>query len=517
MAPAAAVFDLDGVLTFTARLHLAAWKETFDAYLKARAEADGTPFHPFTDEDYRAHVDGRPRYDGVRTFLASRGVHLPEGEPDDPPDRETVHGLGNRKNRAFQERVRRDGVEVDADAVRLARALSAAGVAVGVASSSRNTGLILEAAGLADAFDARVDGVASHELGLRGKPAPDLFLACLRRLGHPEASDAMVVEDAQSGVQAGRAGNFGLVLGVDRDAAAVALREHGADWVVKGFQGVTVDRIQAWFEHRDEALPNALAAWRDLARELGQGTPAVFLDYDGTLTPIVDRPEQAVLSEAMRTTLRRLAAACPTTVVSGRGREEVASLVGIEAINYAGSHGFDISGPRAGGELRLEMAEDVVPQVAAAARQIRERTASIDGVLVEDKRFAVAVHYRLVDPDRVSEVERAVDEALEERPGLKKTGGKKVFELRPAVDWDKGKAVLWLLDALGLDRSDVHPVYVGDDVTDEDAFRALHDRGMGILVSELPRPTEARWALQDVEEVRALLERITQVATGGEG
>lgn len=153
-----------------------------------------------------------------------------------------------------------------------------------------------------------------------------------------------------------------------------------------------------------------------------------------------------------------------------------------------------------------------MPAVAAAAREIRERTSGTPGVIVEDKTYSVAVHYRLVDEARVPEVERSVDEALENRPELRKTLGKMVFELRPAVDWDKGRAVLWLLKTLGLGGPDVCPIYIGDDVTDEDAFRALGDRGAGIVVTELPRPTAARWSLQDVPEVRAFLERLGRLS-----
>jgi len=513
--PAAVVFDLDGVVTFTARLHFAAWKDMFDAFLKARAERDGTPFHPFTQADYRAHVDGRPRFDGVRAFLASRGIELPQGAPDDPPGVETVRALGNRKNEIFRRRVLSDGVDVDPEAVRLAKELRVSGVHVGVASSSRNTALVLESAGLDDLFDARVDGIVSRRLHLRGKPEPDIFLACLDIMDCPDPTRAVVVEDALAGVEAGRAGDFGLVLGVDRVGRAIKLREHGADWVVRGFDGLGVDRLRAWFANAGRALPNALSHWPDLAEEMEGAKVAIFLDYDGTLTPIVDRPDLARLSDEMRSALVRLAEAWPTTIVSGRGREDVEEMVGIVGLDYAGSHGFDIAGPRTGNGLRLQVAEGLVPAIASAAEEIRGTTSDIPGVLVEDKKYSLAVHYRLVEDARVPEVERAVDEALAKRTGLRKTRGKKIFELRPDIEWDKGRAVLWLLEALGLDEEGVVPVYVGDDVTDEDAFRALEGRGVGILVSELPRATAARYALQDPREVRELLVRLSNLHEAG--
>ncbi|MBX6363005.1 MAG: trehalose-phosphatase [Gemmatimonadetes bacterium] len=258
---------------------------------------------------------------------------------------------------------------------------------------------------------------------------------------------------------------------------------------------------------RADAPPNALAHWPGLAATLRGRRLAVFLDYDGTLTPIVDRPDLAVLSEDMRETLRRLAATWPTAVVSGRARDDVAARVGVDALNYAGVHGFDIVGPDAAGP-HLEVKPGLAPAVARVAEELRRRTAGIPGVLVEDKRFAAAVHYRLVPEARVPEVERIVDDVLARHPELRKALGKKVFELRPAIDWDKGRAVRWILSALGLDRPDVVPLYVGDDVTDEDAFRALRDHGVGLLVADTPRPTAASYSLRDVGEVREFLERL---------
>lgn len=263
--PDAAVFDLDGVLTFTTRVHAAAWKELFDEYLRLRAARDGEPFRPFdADADYHSYVDGRLRSDGVKTFLASRGITLPSGDPTDAPDRETISGLGNRKNTLFREWIQRHGVEVDGDAVDFVRELRAGGVRVGVASSSENTELILDRAGLTDLFDARVDGVLSARLGLAGKPRPDIFLQCLDLLGVKYASRAMLAEDAIVGVEAGRAGGFGLVLGVDRGDSRDALRQHGADWVIRSFREVTLSLVTRYFESREHPQSDAQTRRLDL-------------------------------------------------------------------------------------------------------------------------------------------------------------------------------------------------------------------------------------------------------------
>ncbi|MET8156764.1 beta-phosphoglucomutase family hydrolase [Sphaerisporangium sp. NPDC005289] len=226
------LFDMDGVLTRTATVHAAAWKETFDAFLRRRADRTGEAFVPFDKvSDYDRYVDGKKRLDGTRSFLASRGITLPEGTPDDPPDAPTVHGLSNRKNALVQKIMDRDGVEVFPGSLRYVQAVLRAGLATAVVSSSANTARVLDAAGIAGLFQARVDGEVAQRRDLAGKPAPDMFLAAAEALGLPP-SRAAVFEDALAGVAAGRAGRFAVVVGVDRAGQADALREHGADIVV---------------------------------------------------------------------------------------------------------------------------------------------------------------------------------------------------------------------------------------------------------------------------------------------
>jgi beta-phosphoglucomutase family hydrolase len=226
------LFDLDGVLTKTAKVHAAAWKEMFDSYLRDRSRRTGEPFVPFDPvTDYDEYVDGKPRADGTRSFLASRGIGLPEGSDDDPPGAETVHGLGNRKNEIVLRRIREDGVEAYEGSVRYVRAARDAGLRRAVVSSSANCHDVLVAAGIEDLFEARIDGLVAKRENLRGKPAPDTFLAGARALGLDPGA-AAVFEDALAGVAAGRAGRFRFVVGVDRVGQADALREHGADTVV---------------------------------------------------------------------------------------------------------------------------------------------------------------------------------------------------------------------------------------------------------------------------------------------
>jgi beta-phosphoglucomutase family hydrolase len=228
----ACLFDLDGVLTQTAKVHAAAWKQMFDAYLRERAERTGekpVPFDPVGD--YDEYVDGMPRYEGVRSFLHARGIELPDGGPDDSPDAETIHALGDRKNRIVLELIHKDGVEPYEGSVRYVHAARHAGLRRAVVSSSTNCRDVLQAAGIADLFEQVIDGVVAEREHLHGKPAPDTFLAGARALG-VEPAQAAVYEDALAGVQAGRAGHFGFVVGVDRVGQRDALAAHGADVVV---------------------------------------------------------------------------------------------------------------------------------------------------------------------------------------------------------------------------------------------------------------------------------------------
>lgn len=222
----AVLFDLDGVITPTAEVHMRAWDQMFNAFLEQQGGQD-----PYTDDDYFEHVDGKPRYEGVRDFLASRDIELPEGGPDDEPDAQTVGGLGNRKNVVFEQILERDGVEAYPGSVRLVEQLEAAGTPMAIVSSSRNAPAVLRAAGMIEHFGIIVDGNVAADRQLAGKPAPDTFLFAAQQL-ETEAARAVVVEDAVSGVAAGRSGRFGLVVGVDRGVGAQRLTDNGADVVV---------------------------------------------------------------------------------------------------------------------------------------------------------------------------------------------------------------------------------------------------------------------------------------------
>lgn len=244
----AAIFDMDGVITNTTTLHSAAWKRTFDDYLSYREKRYGETFRDFTSSDYLAFVDGRPRYRGVESFLKARGIDIPLGEPTDNPGTETVCGLGNRKNELFNRALATEKVDVFGSTIDLIQQLLLSGIKIGVATSSKNCGVVLERAGVSSLFETQVDGVVSANLGLKGKPEPDIFVTACANLGVTHHR-AVIVEDAVAGVQAGLKGRFGLVLGIARENNRDDLLRNGADVVVSDLSEITVEQIDIWFSN----------------------------------------------------------------------------------------------------------------------------------------------------------------------------------------------------------------------------------------------------------------------------
>lgn len=509
----AVVFDLDGVVTDTARVHAMAWKRLFDGLLAEIDHGDTRPFDLVAD--YQGLVDGKPRLDGITSFLDSRNISLPHGEPGDSVHKETVCGLANRKNLYFRQALEEGGVDVFASTVALIEGLRERGVRIAVVSASRNCKPVLAAAGLRHLFEVLVDGEDAAEFRLPGKPDPALFLEAAERLGVVPAR-AVVVEDASAGVAAGRRGGFGLVIGVERGGTLGRLLDAGADVEVEDLAEIalpdpTSDAVAF--------LPDALDAFDRLRPTLAAPELAVFLDYDGTLTPIVADPDRALLDPATRRTLRALAALARVAILTGRDLAKIRELVGLDEIVYAASHGYDIQG-EGDDPLVHSQGEDFLPALDAAEAALRERVDDIAGARIERKRFAITVHFRGVAARDHAALEEAVDGVLAGQDRLRKSHGKKIFELQPDIDWHKGKALFWLLERLGLDRPEVGLVFIGDDVTDEDAFREMRARrhGIGIVVQDEPADSAAGYSLADADAVARLLARIVWLRRhGGSG
>jgi len=527
----AVIFDLDGVITKTALVHGAAWKGVFDEYLRYREEKYGEKFVEFTHEnDYLPYVDGKPRYEGVKSFLESRGVDIPYGETEDAPENETICGIGNRKNIKFLEILETEGAQLYGSTVKLIKDLKNNGVRIGVASSSKNCKFVLKSAGIEDLFETRVDGEVSARIGLKGKPEGDIFVTAAADLGASPAS-SVVVEDATSGVQAGRNGAFGLVIGIARENNEDELQSNGADVVVSDMEHIDVAWIKRWFDRRPRGLfecwdtqpegeleRTGLDAgdanislnpvFHNCAKKLllGKKRPVFFFDYDGTLTPIVEKPELAVISDEMRDIVKRVSGKYMTAIVSGRARGDVENLLGIKGLIYAGNHGFDIKGPDI--SMIYPPAAESVSVIKEVTARLSGELASIPGLLIEKKDFSLAVHYRLVDEKKIPGIEKRVTEETGASDRLRLMKGKKVFEILPAIDWDKGKAVRWIMEVLDLSWGGTSVVYIGDDTTDEDAFRMVRTRGTGILVSDKDKYSSADFCLRTPDDVKAFLGKI---------
>ncbi|RRS30021.1 MAG: beta-phosphoglucomutase [Epsilonproteobacteria bacterium (ex Lamellibrachia satsuma)] len=490
----AVVFDLDGVITQTQKTHAKAWKRTFDEFLKKRAGGD--TFTPFDiSKDYLYYVDGKPRKEGIRSFLASRDIKLPEGRSDDTKDIESIAALANMKNSYFLELVSQ-GVKTYKSSIELLLKLNNFGFLTAIVSSSKNCTYILQSANLSAYFNTIVDGLDLQNLDLKGKPEPDLFLEALKRL-KVEPNRAIVIEDAIAGVAAGKKGGFGKVIGVNRNRHAKQLKKAGADLVVKDLSELDI-------ETKTTELPSALQSFKKIEGQFKDKEVVLFLDYDGTLTPIVAHPKDAHLSEAMRNMLIKLSNQCTLAVISGRGLNDIKSRVGIKGIYYAGSHGYEIEGPSI--KMEYEDALEFVEIFDVLEEELTRLLAKVEGALVERKKFSIALHYRNVSKSEVGLVEKAADEAVRKYPKIRKNYGKKVYELQPDLEWNKGKALEWLMETLHIEKKGSKIFYMGDDITDEDAFSAIKTYGIGILVGTQAGTTAAQYKLKNTDQTLRFLE-----------
>jgi trehalose-phosphatase len=503
----ALIFDLDGVLTQTQHVHNRAWKATFDEFMQTISD-EKVDRRPMTDDDYTIYVDGKPRYEGVKSFLESRNTSLPYGSPDDSPDMRTVCGLGNRKNELFNEFIKKGGVKQYHHAINKLKKWCKQGFKTAIVSSSKNCLQIIKQVGIADLFDTRVDGVISAKRKLKGKPNPDIFVEAANEINvAPE--EAVVFEDAISGVQAGQQGHFGLVVGVDRTGNSEGLLANGADIIIKDFSEIDFDNNPELEEYFNLPKPQVFSEGSKVFDTLMEKEPVIFLDYDGTLTPIVSRPEDAFISEEMRETLKTLADVFRVAIITGRDTKDVQNFIKLDNLIYAGSHGYNISGPD-GLFREHEKAEEIIPLLDKIEQELIDIfSGKTEGVQVERKRYAIAVHYRNAREQDIPVVYEEVAKMLKKYDGIKKGEGKKVVEIKPDLDWHKGKAVLWILKALNLaDRDKYLPIFIGDDITDEDAFRTLKDDGLGILVGTHGQETAAQYSLKNVFQVKEFFQTL---------
>ena len=498
------ILDLDGVITSTATLHAQAWKEMFDTFLQQYSKDTDTAFVPFDPQkEYRQYVDGRPRYEGAKKFLYSRKIEIPWGAPTDEPSQKTVCGLGNRKNQLYLALLRDKGAHVFPDTLQMIKLWRKQNLKVGVISASKNCREVLSGAGIIDLFDIIVDGVDSEKYGLKGKPQPDIFLFAAKKMG-VNPSHAVIIEDSSAGIQAGTDAYFAHRIGVARNGNSQLLSNHGADIVVSKL--TEIHGFNGGAPRPFAQIPSALDQFDKVLSELLRDNPLLLFDYDGTLTPIVSRPEMALLSPEMGHAVHELSQRVKVAIVSGRDLADVKNLVGMANLYYAGSHGFEIDGPE-DTKMELESALRELPVLDNAEQSLRKSLEGIEGILVERKKYAVTVHFRLVETDLIVNIQKIMQNTASRFEQLKLTEGKMVLELRPAIDWDKGKAILWIAHKLFAGK-ETSPLYMGDDITDEDAFRELAGWGTGILVGDHKKESFADYKLDNTGQVLVFLNKL---------
>lgn len=411
----AVIFDLDGVLTKTATVHAHAWKQMFDKYLKTHSEKENIPFKPFdAEKDYLQYVDGKPRFEGIKSFLKSRNIELPLGDIKDDPKTLSVCGLGNKKNQMFQERLKTFGVDVYPTTVSLINTIKKVGIKTALISSSKNCQKILDVTKLNHLFDVKVDGKDAEKLGIKGKPNPDVFLEAAKLL-NVSPDRAIVVEDAISGVQAASRGNFGLVIGVNRGNQEKELKKCGADIVVNDLGEILFTKLK---------LPNALVQFDKIKDEIHQKHLALFFDFDGTLSQIVERPELATLSKEIKQGLKKLSKTGTVAIISGRDLKDVMAKVGIENIYYAGSHGFEIEGPD-NYKFENDQGKRFTKELDKTEDELKNLLKDIKGTIIERKKYAIAVHFRLAKENDIEKISQIVNQVHQNHQNLRKTQGKK--------------------------------------------------------------------------------------------
>lgn len=380
-------------------------------------------------------------------------------------------------------------------AMALARELKACHIKTALVTAGPNSAPLGTLAGLSEVFDTQTHG------GTEG------LLKASQLLEVPPGRTA-IIDCTQTGVQAARAEHFGVIVGLTPLTSPESLKTHGADVVAPDLCDLAIKIKNGLIKRNTMGLPSGLQHHLDILRQVQDKSVFVCLDYDGTLTPIVSRPELATLPDSTRETLRELATYCPVGVISGRDRVNVQQLVNVDSLIYAGSHGFDISGPK-NLKIQHEMGAQFLPILDQVEASLHEQLDSIVGTLIERKKYSVAVHYRLTGSQDLPVVRSAVEAVLSQHSDIRAIHGKKLYDLQPGIDWDKGKALMWLLAALNIPRDGVMTFFIGDDVTDEDAFRVLQDENIGMIVEDTARYTYATYRLNNPDEVVQFLRYLT--------
>lgn len=481
------VFDLDGVLTNTAKLHAAAWEKVFNEFLSDRGEK------PFVrGEDYRRYLDGKPREDGIRSFLNSREITVNEN---------LISTLGKKKNEYYLEYLHAWGPMLIEDSFSFVLRMFHNSIPMAVVSSSRNASLILKQTGLDRFIKILVDPSRDESEKLDGKPSPDYFLkAC--ELMKVSPLECYMVEDAISGIEAGVKAKFKKVIGIKVTNDPLGMQElktAGANevvsslWDISGLEDIL--RIQDAYRSFDHLF-------------LHKNNYFLFLDFDGTISEIVEDPSEARPVSGVTEIISKLAERMPVCIITGRDTPVIRNLIKLPHIYYSGCHGFEISGP-GNYHFDLKEARELIPLFDEAQDYFSHEFDLLEGIVIERKKFGLAFHYRKIhDEKTVNEIVQKVQDYCQGHQEFKLKPGEEVIEMLPNIDWDKGKSLQKLYDVLKLSRSELPPLYFGDGQTDEDAFREMLTWGEPVLVGAQQKPTLARHHLNGPKETKRFLEKI---------
>ena len=498
------IFDMDGVVTKTASIHFRAWKMVIDELL---VRINPEKNFPFTEKEYFYYLDGIPRIDGLRNFLISREISFEDIPGSYPTMDEYIKAICNIKNDVFLEILTKEPVECYQDTLEFINLLLENNYAIAIISSSKNCAHVLKSAQVEHLFPVCIDGVISEEFNLPGKPHPAIFIEAAKRL-NLLPHECIVVEDALSGVKAAKDGGFHVIALDRRNKLYSEFLSLEADYIIPNLSSSQKLLHHYLFhapKHAPESAFNAFPIILDLIHE-GYDF-AIFLDYDGTLTPIAARPEQAVLSQEMQDCLTYCSQKYPTVIISGRELGNLKKHITIPTLFYSGNHGLQLEGPK-NSEIFYQIGDEFKEDVQVVYEKLSLILEPIDGCLIENKIFSLSVHYRLVDEGLHDFISYKIDNIIKNHPKLARFSGKKVFEIRPNIPWNKGTASANILNQFKSKNTKLIPIYIGDDVTDEDAFKKFITNGITIKVTNEFQKTHAHYFLNSPLEVQNFLENM---------
>ncbi|WP_347251382.1 trehalose-phosphatase [Legionella sp.] len=499
------IFDMDGVVTQTTDLHFKSWKIILDHFLRQINETNIN----FSHRDYLFYFDGVSRENGVKNFFNAYKIDEYKIRNYYNNLADCINSICMKKNNLLLSIIAEDKVQVFPDCIEFIKYISDLNYKSAIISSSKNCRKVLERAGIMDLFPVCVDGKTAEEKNIPGKPNPAIFLEAANQL-NLLPDECMVVEDALAGVSAAKEGRFGLVVALDRENKLFTeFSQYNPDYILTDLSKKQVNLYEVFLEGKPTTI-TALYSLPIISSALTQQREVViFLDYDGTLTPIVDRPQDAHLSPEMKKSLIELCKNYLTLVISGRQLENLKEKIGIADLYYAGNHGYEFDGPQYLG-FPFEMGQEYLEDIQSFFEKTDAILKDIRGCIIENKKFTLSVHYRLVNENQHQFISSSIDLLLQDHPKLSRHEGKKVIEIRPKISWNKGIASLNFLKWIKKDNANVIPIYIGDDVTDEDAFQLFNLNGITVKVGANTN-THARYFLESPNQVKFFLDQLNEL------